>query len=91
MNVAALGPWLKPGWEVWDMGIRMCDQGVRFHGVAVRVESHFVSIMKLDGITTLACEISAARPHQVTMAMVLAQLARLDALTPEAYEAQEPA
>lgn len=88
MTVAALGRWLKPGWQVWDLGIRMCDQGIRFHGVAVRVESHFVSIMKLDGITTIACEISAALPHQVTMATVLAQLARLDALRPEAYETQ---
>ncbi len=87
MNVAALGPWLRPGWKVWDMGIRMCDSGVRIYGQSVLVELHCVCIVLEGG--TEQWEISTARPNQVTMATVLAQLARLDALRPEAYEAQE--
>lgn len=77
MTVAALGPWLRPGWQVTDWGIFRTLEGV---------ESHCLTITENGGIRM---RLEAFQPSVVPAATLLTQLARLDALRPEAYEAQE--
>lgn len=77
MTVAALGLWLRPGWQVTDWGIFRTLEGV---------ESHCLTITENGGIRM---RLEAFRPCVVSMLTLLNQLARIDALRPEAYETQE--
>lgn len=75
MNVAALGPWLRPGWQAEDWGIFRTLGGV---------DSHCVTVTENGRIRM---RLEAFKPSMVSMMALLNQLARLDALKPEAYEA----
>jgi hypothetical protein len=77
VTVAALGAWLRPGWQVTDWGIFRTLDGV---------ESHCVTI---DENGRIRMRLEAFRPCVVSMLTLLNQLARIDALRPEAYEPQE--
>lgn len=79
MTVAALGVWLRPGWQATDWGIFRTLDGV---------ESHCVTVAE-NGSIRLRLE--AFRPCVVSMLTLLNQLARIGALKLEAYEAQGPA
>jgi hypothetical protein len=76
-DVRMFGPWLRRGWEVRDWGLSRTLDGV---------QSHCITIME-NGCIRMQME--SFYPVYLMNSTVLAQLARLDALMPEAYEAQE--